>query len=76
MPHLILDLVHEIVKLVVFEDVIVEWHLPKGISTAFLYAGTNDRVLRAANEKMHLHIVRRAGLDRRKVAQPATCLVP
>ena len=57
MSHLVLDLVHELVELVVFEDIIIERNLSKslhGVSVRW----HQQRALRASNDEMHLHIFR------------------
>ena len=74
MSHLVLDLVHELVELVLFEDIIVERNLSKNLHRVSV-RWHQRRALRASNDEMHLHIFRCAQLDRRKVAKPATRLV-
>ena len=68
MSHLVLNLVHELVELVLFEDIIVERDLSKNLHRVSV-RWHQRRDLRASNDEMHLHIFRRAELDRKKVAR-------
>lgn len=72
--HLVLDLVHEIVELMLFEDVIVKWHLSENFYRVPV-CWHQRLAFRAPNDEMYLYIFRRTQLNRRKVPQPSTRLI-